>query len=87
MHGHTVLDVMRPNRQLRYLHGKSDSLDAEGAARSVLNGQATAQAKAQTGSSEMIRHIKVARDSAMKAKSQANDHFANVDNKCAVRPA
>jgi transposase len=37
--GHTVLDVMRPNRQLRYLHGKSDSLDAESAARSVLNGQ------------------------------------------------
>jgi hypothetical protein len=69
--GHEVLDVMRPNRQLRYLHGKSDSLDAESAARSVLNGQATAQAKAQTGSSEMIRHLKVARDSAVKAKSQA----------------
>ena len=69
--GHVVLDVMRPNRQLRYLHGKSDSLDAESAARSVLNGQATAQAKAQTGSSEMIRHLKIARDSAVKAKSQA----------------
>lgn len=69
--GHTVLDVMRPNRQLRYLHGKSDSLDAESAARSVLNGQATAKAKAQTGSSEMIRHLKIARDSAVKAKSQA----------------
>lgn len=37
--GHTVLDVMRPNRQVRYLHGKSDSLDAESAARSVLNGK------------------------------------------------
>lgn len=69
--GHTVVDVMRPNRQLRYLHGKTDDLDAEGAARSVLNGQATAIAKAQTGSSEMIRHLKVARDSAVKAKSQA----------------
>jgi transposase len=69
--GHTVLDVMRPNRQLRYLHGKSDSLDAESAARSVLNGQAKAKAKSQTGSSEMIRHLKVARDSAVKAKSQA----------------
>ena len=69
--GHEVLDVMRPNRQLRYLHGKSDSLDAESAARSVLNGQATAIAKTQTGSSEMIRHLKVARDSAVKAKSQA----------------
>ena len=69
--GHTVLDVMRPNRQLRYLHGKSDSLDAESAARSVLNGQATALAKTQGGTSEMIRHIKIARDSAVKAKSQA----------------
>ncbi len=69
--GHRVLDVMRPNRQLRYLHGKSDSLDAESAARSVLNGQATAPAKTQTGSSEMIRHLKIARDSAVKAKSQA----------------
>lgn len=69
--GHEVLDVMRPNRQLRYLHGKSDSLDAESAARSVLNGQATAIAKTQIGSSEMIRHLKVARDSAVKAKSQA----------------
>ena len=38
--GHRVLDVMRPNRQLRYFHGKSDSLDAESAARPVLNGQA-----------------------------------------------
>lgn len=62
---------MRPNRQLRYLHGKSDSLDGQSAARSVLNGQATAHAKSQTGSSEMIRHLKVARDSAVKAKSQA----------------
>jgi transposase len=69
--GHTVLEVMRPNRQLRYLHGKSDSLDAESAARSVLNGQATALAKTQAGTSEMIRHIKIARDSAVKAKSQA----------------
>lgn len=56
--GLAVFDVMRPIRQLRYLHGKSDSLDAESAARSVLNGQATALAKAQTGSSEMIRHLK-----------------------------
>ena len=69
--GNTVLDVMRPNRQLRYLHGKSDSLDAESAARSVLTGQTTAHAKSQAGSSEMIRHLKVARDSAVKARSQA----------------
>lgn len=27
--GHKFLDVMRPNRQLRYLHDKADSLDAD----------------------------------------------------------
>jgi transposase len=62
---------MRPNRQLRYLHGKSDSLDAESAALSVLNGQATALAKTQAGASEMIRHLKIARDSAVKFRSQS----------------
>lgn len=66
-----MLDVIRPNQQLRYHHGKSDNLDAESAARSVLNGQATAIAKSQDGTSEMIRHIKIARDSAVKARSQA----------------
>jgi transposase len=69
--GHTVLDVMRPNRQSRYLRGKSDNLDAENAARSVLNGQAMALAKTQAGTSEMIRHLKVARYSAAKSRSQA----------------
>ena len=75
--GHRVLDVMRPNRQLRYLHGKSDSLDAESAARSVLSGQATAPAKTQTGSSEMIRHLKIARDSAVKCEVSSDDHIEN----------
>ena len=69
--GHNVIEVTRPNRQLRYTQGKTDSLDAEGAARSVLSGQATAVPKTQTGSSEMIRHLKIARDTAVKSRSQA----------------
>lgn len=69
--GHKVVEVTRPNRVLRYSQGKSDSLDAEGAARSVLNGQATAMPKTQTGSCEMIRHLKIARDTAVKCRSQA----------------
>lgn len=69
--GHKVVEVTRPNRQLRYQHGKSDSLDAEGAARSVLAGQAIAEPKTQTGSVEMIRHLKIARDTAVKSRSQA----------------
>ncbi|MBB4633991.1 IS110 family transposase [Sphingosinicella soli] len=69
--GHKVVEVTRPNRQLRYQHGKTDSLDAEGAARSVLSGQAIAEPKTQSGSVEMIRHLKIARDTAVKSRSQA----------------
>lgn len=68
--GHKFIEVTKPNRQLRYQYGKSDSLDAEGAARSVLAGQAIAQPKTQTGSVEMIRHLKIARDTAVKCRSQ-----------------
>lgn len=46
-------------------------MDAEGAARSVLSGQATAKPKTHTGTSEMIRHLKIARDTAVKYRSQA----------------
>ncbi len=67
--GHPVFEVNRPNRQLRHQHGKSDPLDAESAARAVLGGQATALPKASTV--EMIRHLRVARDTAVKGRTQA----------------
>lgn len=69
--GHAVLEVGRPNRQLRHQHGKTDHLDAEGAARAVLGGQANALPKSGTSTVEMIRHLKVARDTAVKARTQA----------------
>lgn len=59
--GHAVLEVNRPNRQLRRQHGKSDPIDVEAAARAVLAGQAAAVPKAGTSTVEMIRHLKVAR--------------------------
>jgi transposase len=69
--GHSVIEVNRPNRQIRHQHGKNDPLDAENAARAVLSGQARAAPKAGTSSVEMIRHIKVARDTAVKSRTQA----------------
>jgi Transposase len=39
--GVAVMEVNRPNRQNRRLRGKSDAVDAEAAARAVLNRQAT----------------------------------------------
>jgi transposase len=46
-------------------------VDAESAAHSVLASQATALPKSGTSTVEMIRHLKVARDAAVKARSQA----------------
>jgi transposase len=69
--GHTVVEVNRPNRQLRYQQGKSDAVDAESAARAVLAGRAAGQPKSGTGTVEMIRHLKIARDTAVKARTQA----------------
>src|SRR3954470_21472354 len=50
--GHNVIEVNRPNRQIRHQHGKTDPLDAENAARAVLSGQACAAPKSGTSSVE-----------------------------------
>jgi transposase len=69
--GHAVLEVNRPDRQPRRRKGKGDPLDAESAARAVLGGQATARPKSGTGTVEMIRHLKVARDTAVEGRTRA----------------
>jgi transposase len=69
--GFRVVEVGRVNRQLRRRRGKSDSADAESAARTVLAGEADAEPKSGNGGVEMIRHLKIARDTALKARTQA----------------
>ena len=66
-----VVEVDRPNRQARRQQGKSDPVDAEAAARAALNGTATTRPKARTGEVEAIRALRVARRSALKARTQA----------------
>lgn len=68
-HGHKVIEVSRPDRRLRRLSGKSDTLDAENAARAVLAGFATAIPKTADGTVEMIRQLKVAHDTAVKGRA------------------
>src|SRR5215212_3996895 len=63
--GHVVFEVNCSNRRLRRRKGKSDTIDAEGAARAVLGGQATALPKSGTSAVEMIRRLEVARDTAV----------------------
>lgn len=66
-----VIEVMRTDRRDRRLRGKSDTLDAENAARAVLAGHATAVPKTADGTVEMIRTVKVAKDVAVKARTSA----------------
>ena len=71
-HGVLVYEVSRPPRRgQRRACGKSDSVDAENAARQVLSGEAAAVPKITDGDIEVIRLIKIARDTAVKARSQA----------------
>jgi transposase len=69
--GHDVVEVNRPNRQLRRAKGKSDTIDAESAARAVLAGHATAQPKGHDGIVEAIRVLLVAHTSTMQALQKA----------------
>lgn len=70
-HALRVVEVNHCDRRRRRSNGKSDTLDAETAARSVLAGIATAVPKSADGAAEMVRQIKIARDTAVKARSAA----------------
>lgn len=65
-----VLEVNQPDRQDRRRRGKNDRNDAEAAARSALDGTATAHPKTGDGEVEMLRYLKHLKDSAIKARTQ-----------------
>jgi len=69
--GITVFEVNRLDRVARRRRGKSDPIDAENAARSVLSGLSTAIPKQHSGACEAMRIASVARRSAVKARTQA----------------
>ena len=67
----TVVEVGRPNRQVRRAKGKTDTVDAIAAARAVLSGEATATPKTHDGPVEALRALKVVQRSANKARTQS----------------
>jgi transposase len=72
--GIEVLEVERPKHRRRSSRSnveKSDPSDAERAARAVLAGEASGVPKSADGTVEMIRTLRAARRSAMKARTQA----------------
>jgi transposase len=69
--GIPVVEVQRPKRRHLRRNGKSDPLDAEAAARAVLAGEAAGVPRSGNGRVGMIRALRAARHSAVKARSQA----------------
>jgi len=68
--GVLAVEVNRPNRQARRRRGKSDTVDAEAAARAALNGEATVAPKTQGGIVESIRVLRVAFTSARNSRTR-----------------
>jgi transposase len=71
--GQLVVEVNRPDRAARRRRGKSDPVDAQAAARAVQAGGATVLPKAGDGLVEMVRCLRVARSTAMRARTQASN--------------
>ena len=76
--GIEVVEVNRPNRQLRRRRGKDDHTDAEAAARAALCGKAAAVPKSGDGPFEAIRMLRLVRRSAVKARTQAANQIHSV---------
>jgi transposase len=76
--GVAVVEVNRPDRQRRRRRGKSDTVDAEAAARAALNGDADGTPKAGGGPVESVRVLRLARRSAIKARTQAANQIRDL---------
>lgn len=68
--GVQVIEVNQPDKATRRRRGKTDAIDAETAARAVLSGRASGSMKAGDGPVEMLRMFKLAKASAIKARTQ-----------------
>lgn len=77
-HGVTVEEIDRPNRKRRRRRGKSDTADAEAAARAVLGDETCITPKDTTGAVEAIRMLHITRKSAVKAKVQAGNQIKDL---------
>lgn len=66
-----VVEVNQPDRSTRRRRGQTDAIDAEAAARAALSGTARALPKSGDGQVEALRILRLAKNSAVKARTQA----------------
>ncbi|MFH9439030.1 IS110 family RNA-guided transposase [Streptomyces rochei] len=76
--GIEVIEVPGAARLVRRGQNKNDWIDAQAAAHAVLNGQARTHAKSGDGPAQIARMYKVAKDSAIKSRTQAINQLRNV---------
>jgi transposase len=76
--GIEVVEVDRPDRSTRRRRGKSDPIDAYAAAAAVASQRATTVPKTRDGAVEAIRVLRVARASAIKARTQTINQVKNL---------
>lgn len=76
--GVAVVEVDRPNRQVRNRKGKSDHIDAVAAARAALSGAATGLPKHRDGNVEAIRVLTIARRSAVDERIQILNQMRHI---------
>jgi transposase len=74
----TVIEVDRPNRQKRRQRGKSDTQDAISAARAAQSGDSCGEAKTRDGNVESMRVLRIARNSARRARTQTLNQMRSI---------
>ncbi|MEU0212407.1 transposase [Streptomyces canus] len=73
-----VVEVHQPDRAIRRKRGKTDAVDAEAAARAVLSGRAGVTPKTGEGPAADMRVLRLAKESAVKARTQAKNQLKAV---------
>lgn len=82
----TVIEVNRADRGNRRRRGKTDTIDAEAAARAVLSGRATAIAKASDGHVQMLRMFKLAKACSSSPQPSTDPADTNYQSPGHIRP-
>ncbi|WP_424921750.1 IS110 family transposase [Streptomyces sp. wa1] len=73
-----VVEINQPDRATRRKRGKTDAIDADAAARAVLSGRATTTPKTADGPAADMRVLRLAKESAVKARTQAMNQLKAV---------
>ncbi|WP_432190226.1 IS110 family transposase [Streptomyces sp. Tue6028] len=73
-----VVEANQPDRATRRKRGKTDTVDAEAAARAVLSGRADITPKTGEGPAADMRVLRLAKESVIKARTQAKNQLKAV---------